>query len=217
MITTKIGINQLKETLSGPWIHDNATDLDYKISQEGELLAVDFRGTTSLKDAIKDVLFFPKKLMFKDATISAHGGFLDQYLVCRNIILDKIYDESIKKVIVRGHSLGGALSQICTYDIAYHIKRDNLSITVEGFAYESPRPWLMNKEVKEILSPVMNLVLTFPDPIIHLPFWLMMFRSYGKKIWIGKWWKLLPFQHDGDPLKNNLKVFQEVVSSVSRK
>jgi hypothetical protein len=204
-MTKEAGAQSFKETTANSygWNHDKKSGCDYRIIPDGDTIFIDFRGSSEKKDWIKDFLFFPKKLF---TSVYIHGGFLDQYLFSRNDILNTIYQPKWKEYIIRGYSLGGALAQIAVYDIAYHIKRDNLPITVKGIVYESPRPFIPNKAVKSILlpsntRPLITAVKTFNDIFIHLP---PFFSAYNKSVWIGKWYKFSPYPHLGKAVIQNL-------------
>jgi hypothetical protein len=79
-----------------------------------------------------------------------------------------------------------------------------LNKSIISISYEGPRVFCPNKEVNELLKNHQTLIKTFYDPVVHLPFWIMGFRDYGKKVWIGKWNRITPLQHLSEEVEKNL-------------
>jgi hypothetical protein len=188
---------------SGEYIHDDITGCDYRMEYlpEDSTLLIEFQPSKGSLDWKQNFNFFPKKFeIYKDSEIYVHKGFASQYLFARNTVLDRAYQDDVKKIIVQGFSLGGALAQICVQDLLHHLPQKEIF----GIAYEPPRPWIRNKKVKKQIKNNLLIVCAFWDPVVHVPFLLWGYRAYGKKIWIGKPWKIWPLQHYPDEVIKNL-------------
>lgn len=72
--------------------------------------------------------------MFPDDAL-VHSGFLAIYLDIRDLILEAVSLSPITRVCVAGHSLGGALAQFATYDIAIN----NPDKTIDTVVFGCPR------------------------------------------------------------------------------
>ena len=147
-------------------------DAQAYVFQMKDTTVIAFRGTSSYMDAFTDLnafstilpsFFFVKSSVTNNNDIKVHAGFLKQYISLRKQILENIKRE---KIIVTGHSLGGALSQIAALELSSFA---DLSCITFG----SPR--VGNKEFAKFLSEKVpnNLAIVHKlDPIPQLPsFW----------------------------------------------
>ena len=195
--------------------------LDYNINRMGDTLYVVFAESNSPKndnDWTANFDFFPATLDIFTG-VKAHHGIAQQYLSIRQVLMDYLYCGSIKQIYVTGFSLGGSLTVTAVQDIGYHIDRDNLDVSVYGISYDGPRFFCWpNILVKRAVKDRLILIKTHCDPVVHVPCkvmlipftwrlkpfelrfvlpnrWLSFWADYGRKIWIGKPWRLLPVQH----------------------
>lgn len=96
---------------------------------------VSFRGTSSSKDILVDLNVFTRTPRFAedvDKRIRVHHGFADQYDGLRERVMECMKER--KRILVLGHSLGGALATICALDCALHTTSD-----VDCVSFGSPR------------------------------------------------------------------------------
>lgn len=92
------------------------------------MLCVCFRGTASLADVFTDMKFVidkPESVNEQDEQEGIHAGFKKAYVEVRKRLLEELAKEIIKnevteewRVLVCGHSLGGAIATIAALDIA---------------------------------------------------------------------------------------------------
>ena len=106
------------------------------------ILYVAFRGTSGIKDVSTDINILGKKFL----GTKAHRGFVEafedvQYIledVIKTLLTSKF---SIKKIIVSGHSLGGALAQLgyLYMHMNYKTKLDELGVSHALVTFGSPK------------------------------------------------------------------------------
>ncbi len=116
-------------------VNCNKSGIQYYIRIIGDVLCITFRGTDSLKDILSDSRFFRNKLPFcnPDGRVKIHRGFLNAYMSPG--IYDRIHSyitDEIREIYICGHSLGGALSLVCGYDLFCLFPQKKYHITVFG-------------------------------------------------------------------------------------
>lgn len=67
-----------------------------------------------------------------------HEGFSNAYMSARDTIHDFMRTNPVSKVVLTGHSLGGALATIGAVDVQYNFDRDP-RITIEVYTFGAPR------------------------------------------------------------------------------
>ncbi len=208
---------------SVPFTHDEKTNVDYYLEKQGDTLICLFQPTNDSKDWKSDFDFFPRRFnIYPGSNIQAHEGIARQYLGMRSLFLDMAYMPEIKKIHIAGFSLGGGLSQLACEDAAYHFPDKE----VVSISYEGPRVFCLNKAVRKLLEGRQILVKTWWDPVVHVPFKIMallpwkinlhpfrinffkpgisIWADYGKKVWIGHWYRPWPLQHFPEQIEKNL-------------
>lgn len=137
------------------------------------VLYIFFQGSASAEDWKNNFDFKEKAYgIFK-----VHRGFYRCYYQVRNILLDKIYQNNYKKVVVVGYSHGGALCGLATQDIRYHFPK----LEVEGYGFEAPRFVKVSKKLKYMFDDF-TLIRTNNDLITHLPPKIFGFSDVGKML-----------------------------------
>ena len=129
-----------------------------------------FRGTSSKQDFMADGKVIPHPLILAPTTptIKVHKGFYDQYTSIEEQILSCIttYEQTMKNLVVCGHSLGGALSQLAC--VILKTKYPSLGITCH--TYGSPR--VGNRLFAETLTKCVDAnvrVTNRNDPVPMMP------------------------------------------------
>ncbi len=99
-----------------------------------EELIILFKGTKSAFELQKDFDYvstpLPKEWSNVDSEISVHRGFLDLYIPIRDRILSVVDNFLFSNVYVCGHSLGGALTNICLFDLSLHRSHKLYGLTI---------------------------------------------------------------------------------------
>ena len=96
------------------------------ICKSDNVIWIIFRGTKTLSDLTFDLTYQQKKFLFNGKQkspnfftkdIIVHSGFLQIYNKFRPQLLETLRYHKSKQTIIAGHSLGAAISQICTLDL----------------------------------------------------------------------------------------------------
>lgn len=154
---------------------------------------ISFRGSDNIEnwiDNIKFFLFYPYPTY---PNIGIEKGFYQQYQLSKNKILDKIKFIQDKtnnnKIIVTGHSLGGALSTVLVTDILIN-NIDSLKID-KLITFGSPRVGdyqlfkflnysFLNKNITSFR------VTHYHDIVPHLPPSIFNYHHIGQEIWLDE-------------------------------
>jgi len=150
------------------------------------VIVVSFRGTekTSMKNWLTNLNFGKDPFPGLATSIQVHQGFLGAYLDVQSQVLNAITKAQKAcqdcRILLTGHSLGGALATIAAADLAVRkIGVDKLSL----YTYGSPRvgndafaTWF-NTQVKDSFR-----VTHADDAVIHVPFDNMGFTHIGLNV-----------------------------------
>lgn len=116
--------------------------------------------------------------------IRVHSGYMSHYRDMRLKILELVTNlvaaTGINKVLITGHSLGGAIAQLFALDLDYNYG-EALNLSVEGFSFGSPR--LGNGAFRESFNKRMSKRFTNVhygnEFTSKYPFWFFGFRHIG--------------------------------------
>lgn len=123
------------------WMVNVEKDMRGVICEKDDTIYIVFRGTTSVQDAFRDALFSLRSIPYKDKgtnrKIKVHTGFLESYMALRDTVHKYLRENGFfkKKVIVIGHSLGGAVANLCAVDLQYNFHLSDL----ECITFNAPR------------------------------------------------------------------------------
>ncbi|MDR2542921.1 MAG: hypothetical protein LBC80_05680 [Treponema sp.] len=193
--TFNVSSDHFREMRTGPW--ETIGNTQYRLIFNHEEKIVDIRGRGSTGEDKKDNMNFrtkkPSAGWFSDAEerIKIHSGFFRRYESVRSVLLDAVYEYPDYAIHVSGFSLGGTWTQLFLLDILLlWPDRD-----IKAIFYAPASPWrkLPRKYQKE-LKQCTVFVRTYWDPITWM--WLIGFHRYGYNITVGKWWRILPPQHE---------------------
>lgn len=203
-------------------IENELTDTQCFVLVTGSTMTIVFRGSNSLMDwkgnftSQQMQAEFDRKIVKKTITnsdesetiypyeepsqsgVKLHRGFSRAYFSVRDRIHEQIRQQSVDRVTVTGHSLGGALALLCVVDVQYNFG-DQLA-QIESYTFGAPRAG--NRAFKasyERRVPRSYRFVNGMDIVVELPRWWQGYpRHVANQIRLGKRvsWKLLtaPFK-----------------------
>jgi len=182
------------------WISCHQTDTQCAIVIDDDTLLVVFRGVANekgLSEFLNDSeltthISMEKRFTAKKDVFYAHTGFLNAYDSIQSLVNSAVNFLGIQKVVTVGHSLGGAISQICALDIATSFDHT----TVRNYTYGTPE--IGNHQYCKVLIKNVRTLRIYhrldPIPCILPPFFGYIHCGHslrlGKKSWFSfKWIK----------------------------
>lgn len=161
-----------------------------------ECLLIVFRGTQEKTDFITDIDARKTRLgktiyRGKMEDMYVHDGFLEAYEAVRTQIVDHVKTTSNSRIVVAGHSLGGALATLCSHDLSKLFPNRMISCVTYG----SPRVGdnVFKADFERTVRGAYRFV-NGVDLVTKVPFkrWFGMnwcfaagFRHVGKEIQVG--------------------------------
>ena len=194
------GINLVGEPIV-PGNDKKAEFLDYGIVMSGgqayvvtemDKVIVAFRDTGSDKrwerilNMLTDARATLKKMSYLDdpelSEIKAHEGFVSEYMLFREKVIEYVDMHPDKEVHVVGHSLGGALATLASFDIASSLKRKVNTVT-----FGAPRVGTNDfRKAFDKLPIDLFRVVVANDPIARVPGMLIPYEHVGQLIQIDE-------------------------------
>ena len=175
--------------------------LDYGIVMSGgqayvvtemDKIIVAFRDTGSDKrwerilNMLTDARATLKKMSYLDdselSEIKAHEGFVSEYMLFREKVIEYVDMHPEKEVHVVGHSLGGALATLASFDIASSLNREVNTVT-----FGAPRVGTSDfRNAFDELTINLFRVVVANDPIARVPGMLIPYEHVGQLIQIDE-------------------------------
>jgi len=170
----------LNLSVDGPFQYVNKkTDAEWGgESLDDDTLLLSFQGSLSVIDWIYN--FMTKKVPYKGANKSfkVHRGFLKKYKSIRDDVLDYVKNANPKKIIVSGHSQGGAMASLALEDLEFHGYQ-----AVRGIVFGCPR--VFSKTTEEYRFYNLLRVENGNDIVTKFPMKWQGYRHFGKGLLIG--------------------------------
>ena len=159
-------------------VHCSETDTHCFIFELSEAIVVAFQGTKDIRQWITDADF--------DYDHTPHGkvhaGFWEAWQSIRRAVVSKLLTLSQKPIFITGHSLGGALAELCAIDLQG-------GFTTLHSVYTFGQPRVGNKEFKRYamreLSGMSFRVVNECDPVPFLPGLLIGYRHAGECVFLS--------------------------------
>jgi len=177
-------------------------------SDKLKTMLISFTGTFFFNQWESDLNFLqvdPKRLNNYEDGIKIHEGFYNIYLAIREQLLDQVkqYSSQAEQLVITGHSLGGALSTISTFDLAKNKPKP------VNYTFASPRVGNIDFANKYIsfnidtqrIFNTSDVVPSLPPPVLQG----FIYEHVGANI---------PFtQNLGDLTKNHINAYQNFTSA----
>lgn len=173
-------------------VKDVQFDMGYL--SDGTLL-IAFRGS-SREDWKYNFRFMKKRVPYEGVNkkLLVHTGFIEEYLQVRDIIHNEIrsmISQDLKHVLVTGHSLGGALTQLCAVDLQYHWR----ALQIRAIPIAAPRVGnrVFAQSYNMRVPATVRIVNQF-DTVCKVPPECFGYEHVGTEIVVGKqtwWWYIL--------------------------
>ena len=162
-----------------PCVPDFATDLAHAVVRPSDCGAVlAFRGTADREDERTDVQAW--KFPVGDAGC-VHYGFWEAWLSVRKLVWEWPAWDKSSSVMVAGHSLGGAIAQLCAWDMA---RGGRAAGQVRVYTFGSPRvgdaAW--RDDYDSLLGGATWHVVNMVDVVPRVPGYLAGFRRTGRTV-----------------------------------
>jgi hypothetical protein len=172
-------IDQLYRSNFEPTISEPATDTQVQIVERAPgTFYVIFPGTVGVQDLSTD-LKVRKAEWLHDGSV--HRGFMTAYISVMAQIVG--YVAPAKRIIITGHSLGGALATLCADDLA------NLHFPVaEVCTFGSPRVGngSFARHYNEELEFATLRFVNAGDPVPHVPWVFGTYRHVGTQAYLDR-------------------------------
>jgi len=148
-----------------------------------QTIVVTFRGSSSIENWIANLDFGFKDVDDWCSGCKVHEGFYNAYEDDAQTIRDAVASESASypsyKIVVTGHSLGGALATICATDLRLQ------GHTVTAYTYGAPR--IGNEALSDFITNAGTIfrVTHLNDPVPRLPPLVFDFVHVSPEYWIS--------------------------------
>jgi hypothetical protein len=161
-----------------------------------EVTIISFISTACLSD----VMFSISNKLINTSDGKIHEGYYTRCLENLPMLLDVLYSQQSKNIILTGHSLGGTIASV----FGYLLLKYNFNINVITFG----SPKFGNRQLKHYLERKLNIVniLNHSDPVIHKPSKKGYIRI-GKEIYGN-------VDTGNDNVNHGIKVYHEIVREV---
>ena len=155
--------------------------VEFKTYEEGSTIYIVFQGSNGKSDWKDNFNFYKKSSKIipysnKKSKLKVNKGFIEQYKKVRETIQNIIQYNNYEKVIVTGHSLGGALSILCSVDLQY-----NYDITPYCFSFANPN--VGNKYFSESFLKRISIFQSFKnwnDVVCNVPLQILGYKDLGR-------------------------------------
>jgi len=153
------------------------------IDSAADAVVVSIRGTNDPQDVMQDLMFAKTDRNMSCPGCQVHTGFYDAWSSIHDPVITEVRQLLASSppgtpLYVTGHSLGGAIAVIATYDM-----QNSLGLHVsEAFTFGEPR--VGNAEFAHHFgrAPVTWRVTHFKDPVPHLPGRFLGFEHHATEI-----------------------------------
>lgn len=185
------------------------------VAQSATAILVAFRGTepTKIADVGSDARALP---ISWEGLARVHGGFFRAFFAAWKkdfsgccIFPDLLRDRGGRRIWITGHSLGGALAQICATQTEL---RDGVPVHAV-YTYGQPRVGdeqfarVMNEKLGHKIFRLVN----DRDIVPRVPLYSMGYRHYGRQFYFDRNRSMVESQSSGESLLEALNFFRQTI------
>lgn len=188
-------------------IGDSKTDTQCAILPNGSAITIVFRGSESSVDwetdfdtrqervdfdqqVIKQEIAGQRSQIYpykdgSDSGVLIHEGFARAYLSVRDQLHSYIREQGVTQVTTTGHSLGGALANLCAVDINYNFSQ----VAIEAYTFGAPK--VGNSKFRDSFDrrvPNSYQFVQGMDIVPAIPRWWQGYQSIDTEFRIGSRW-----------------------------
>jgi predicted esterase YcpF (UPF0227 family) len=153
----------------------------FKTYEKDSTIYIIFEGTNGVSDWKDNFSFYKQATKIipydnADSDIRVHKGFIEQYKHVRETIHNIIQFNEYEKVIVTGHSLGGALAILCAVDLQY-------CFDIKPYCFAFANPNVGNKAFSKSFKkriPVFQSFKNRNDVVCNIPLELFGYKDLGR-------------------------------------
>jgi len=166
---------------------DAVNEVELSIGIEDSILYVAFLGSSTKMDWVHNFMFWKVPYKQMDKVFLVHAGFLKIYKLCQDPIHKFIKDNSNKfnKIVISGHSLGGAIASLCCEDMSYFKEQNTISntIPIQCITTGTPRVFTIfgYNTIKNRCKDVLRVVYG-NDKVARLPPRCFLFKHVGTEL-----------------------------------
>ncbi|GMH45342.1 hypothetical protein BSKO_13299 [Bryopsis sp. KO-2023] len=173
-------------------------DVNVIVSWSSDTILICFRGTYNMKNVWTDLQFVrvvhpPKRGMYLMRTQPlVHQGFLESWSGLKDCVINKIdeilrgdrFDSDRCRILVTGHSLGGALAVLASYDIAkrFELGVDRISCYTYGALRVGNHAFVRDYNT---VVPDTWQVVNDRDVVPRMPKFWVLFKHVGERVIIN--------------------------------
>jgi len=151
-----------------PDIINVKSDTQLKIQSFNNSLYICFRGTSSFLDWKTNLNFKLSKYTKNNEEFKLHSGYYNSYMSIKLPLINYLKNYSYDNIYITGHSLGGSLATICSFDLIDHSDFINKNITCITFG----APRIGNKQFMKLYRKYnisIHRIVISSDPVPKLP------------------------------------------------
>ena len=158
------------------------------VLKESETIIIMLMGSNELLDWLHNFWFRFKEIPYEEKgtnpKIKVHKGFYRSYLLIRTLIHELVKNE--KKVIVFGHSFGGALTTLCSLDIRYNFPEIEVSSITTGSPRIGNEAFVSSFERRLKANIFESTRFVYGNDIVcGVPFKWLRYKHVGKEFHLG--------------------------------
>ena len=153
-----------------------------------EQIFISFRGSTNIPNWINNIKFTQIQ-PYNNTNISVEKGFYNIFKNLKDEVIDTLNNIKLKykteKILITGHSLGGALSTLLAFEMLYINNYNANDIILITFG--SPR--VGNEEFTTLINNYhiySNRITHYYDIVPHIPQQFLKYNHISQEIWYNE-------------------------------